>query len=155
MPSKQGGQWGFTKYRPPKKPQILTKYRPQKRVISTKYWPQKRVLNRLLWSINFIVFLKTYNLFVLLIGTAANNSSYTKNHNGHLLAKWSIIDQWSIISTHWPAWPMVSIRSMKVWYMLPLLIYLTSSQEAGKQLRPGRSELRRITCNENCGTIYS
>ena len=43
----------------------------------------------------------------------------------------------------------------KVWYIIPLLIYLLSSQEVGKQLRPGRSELRRITCNENCGTIYS
>ena len=43
---------------------------------------------------------------------------------------------------------MVSTRSIIV-YMLPLLIYLTSSQEAGKQLRPGRSELRSITCNEN------
>ena len=91
----------------------------------TKYWPQKRVLNRLLWWINLIVFLKTYNLFVLLIGTEANNYSYTNgitaislmeyfdekstilisttnSRTSTILAKLSIVDQWSIISTHWP-----------------------------------------------------
>ena len=64
--------------------------------------------------------------------------------------------EWEGGSSGYDSFAMMSIQIMqRMINASPVNFYDHSSREVGKQLQPDRSELRRITCNENCTNLNS